>query len=219
VAPSQHRVWETIAESFDRNRTRTWPHVESFLGGLAPGASVLDIMAGNGRHTKSILEAGLAATWTDWSRPAAAICARRYPQADVVVADAVALPFHAATFDAAILVAGLHSLVSPAARSKALVEARRVLRPGARMQVTVWSRDAPRFAGQGEPGAPLEATIPWRSDGHDEARHYFLYTRDRLRADLVAAGFEIRGLEDVAIVSRGAPDNLVATVALPGPPS
>lgn len=205
----QHAVWERIADSFDRSRTRTWPHVEAFLGSLPPGSRVLDLMAGNGRHTRSILEAGHGATWVDWSRPAARIAARRYPDADVVAADAVALPLATGSFDAAILVAGLHSLPTSAGRHACLAELRRVLRPGGRAQVTVWSRDAPRFAGLGEPGEPLDVELPWRSHGHDEPRQYHLYTPAALRADVAAAGFHVRAASQVAVVSRTVPDNLV----------
>ncbi|MFO1532762.1 MAG: class I SAM-dependent methyltransferase [Thermoplasmatota archaeon] len=209
AAPDQHRVWEAIAASFDQSRVRRWPHVEAYLSGLAPRSRVLDLMAGNGRHTASILAAGHAATWLDWSRPAAKIAARRYPDADVVVADAGALPFGTGTFDAAIFVAGLHSLPTPAGRAACLRELHRVLAGGGTAQVTVWSRDAPRFRAQGEPGAPLDVVLPWRSHGHDEPRHYHLYTASALRSELADAGFTVGGEAAVAVVGPQ-PDNLVA---------
>lgn len=207
----QHRVWEAIATSFDRSRTRRWPHVEAFLATLPAGSRVLDLMAGNGRHTASILEAGHVAMWLDWSRPAARIAARRYPQASVAVGDATALPLLDSSFDAAILVAGLHSLPTAAGRSACLRELWRVLRPGGLAQVTVWSRDAPRFRGEGQAGEAIDVVIPWRSHGHDEERHYHLYTPQALRTEAEAAGFVVADEAAVAIVSAE-PDNLVATV-------
>jgi len=205
----QHRVWEAIALSFDRSRTRRWPHVEAFLRSIPPRSRVLDLMAGNGRHTASILEAGHAAAWLDWSRPAAGIAARRYPQAVVAVGDATSLPFRDAAFDAVILVAGLHSLPTAAGRAACLRELRRVLRPGGLAQVTVWSRDAPRFRGEGQEGEALDVVIPWRSHGHDEERHYHLYTPTALRTEVEAAGLAVADEAAVAIVSAE-PDNLVA---------
>jgi len=210
--PDQHRVWEAIAASFDQSRTRRWPHVEAFLDTLPRGALVLDLMAGNGRHTACIVERGQDALWIDWSRPAARIVRRRLPMVDTVVADATHLPLADASVDAAIVVAGLHSLPTPAARRACLRELRRVLLPGGRAQVTVWSRDAPRFAAQGTPGQPLDVVLPWRSHGHDEARTYHLYTPDALRADVGAAGFHVMREAQVAVVSRTTPDNLVVEV-------
>jgi ubiquinone/menaquinone biosynthesis C-methylase UbiE len=212
VGDRQHGVWEAIAHSFDRSRTRTWPHVEAYLRSLPPNSRVLDLMGGNGRHTRSVLEAGHRAVWLDWSRPAARIVAGRYPGAATLVADATRLPLADGAADACIFVAGLHCLPTPESRAAALRELRRVLRPGGTAQVTVWSRDAPRFRAEGTPGKPLDVILPWRSDGHDEERPYHLYTPDALAADLRGAGFVLEGnVESVAVVAREA-DNLVATV-------
>lgn len=213
VSRSQHAVWESIAESFDRNRTRTWPHVEAFLRGLPAGSRVLDLMGGNGRHLASIRAAGHASIWADFSRPASRIVARRHPEAAVVVADACAVPLAEASCGAAILVAGLHSLPTAQARSACLGELRRVLRPSGQAQVTVWSRDAPRFRDQGKPGEPLDVVIPWRSDGHDAPRHYYLYTPDALRGDLEAAGLQVASIGPASVVAPD--DNLVAHVVRP----
>lgn len=207
----QHAVWEAIAESFDRNRTRRWPHVERFLAALAPHSEVLDLMGGNGRHIAAIEAAGHRALWVDWSRPASRIVRERYPRADVVCADATHLPLPDASADAAVWVAGLHSLPSAATRKAALAELHRVLRPGARAQVSVWSRDAPRFANQGTAGEPIDVVMPWRSDGHDAPREYHLYTPAALRDALADAGFLVASLDAVAVVSD-MPDNLVAEV-------
>lgn len=210
----QHGVWEAIAASFDRTRTRPWPHVEAFAQSLvvpaAPGLRVLDLMGGNGRHLPTLLAAGHDAVWTDFSRPAARIVAARYPQAHVVPADATRLPFVDATFDACIFVAGLHAVPDAAARAACLKELHRVLRPGAPAQITVWSREAARFRDQGEPGQPLDVVLPWRSDGHDAPRHTYLYTATALRHDLQAAGFTVTSLQPATVVTEA--DNLVAVV-------
>jgi ubiquinone/menaquinone biosynthesis C-methylase UbiE len=204
----QHRVWEAIAHSFDASRTRRWPHVEAFLRTLPAGSRVLDLMAGNGRHVASIEEAGHRAVWLDWSRPMARLAGRRYPRADVVVGDVTALPLRDACVDAAIVVAGLHSVPTAEGRARCLQDLHRVLRPGGEVQVTVWSRDAPRFRAIGNPGEDLDVVLPWRSHGHDEPRPYHLYTQATLRRDLGAAGFEVTGEGTASVV--GPDDNLVA---------
>lgn len=203
----QRATWEAIAASFDRTRARPWPHVEGFLAALPQGARLLDLMAGNGRHSLVAADAGLAPVWLDWSQALAALSAARRPQVPHVVADAEALPFAHATFDAAVCVAALHGLPDADQRAACLRELRRVLRPGAPVQVTVWSRAAPRF--RDVPAGEHDVVVPWRADGLDEARTYHLYTPASLRAALVDAGFHVERVDEVAIAAP-APDNLVA---------
>ena len=156
-------------------------------------------MCGNGRH----LRPGMVGL--DWSRP---LVAAAGPAA--AMGDATRLPFPDACFDAAICVAGLHGLPDPAGRAASLREMHRVLRPGGGAQVTVWSRDAPRFQGTAGDG-PVDVVVPWRRDGHDVPRTYHLYTTGSLRAACEAAGFHVLAVQGVAIASDEA-DNLVATL-------
>lgn len=205
MARDQREVWTAIADSFDRTRQRPWPHVAAFLEGLPPSSRVLDLMAGNGRHARVAAEAAHRVVALDWSRPLVA----RSP-GDRLLADATRLPLRSGLFDACVFVAGLHGLPAAEGRAACLGELHRVLRPGGAAQVTVWSRDAPRFRGLGMPGEPFDVDVPWRAGGHDEVRHYHLYTAASLRHDLEAAGFAVDRVEEVAIVGDE-PDNLVAT--------
>lgn len=201
----QREVWDAIAAGFDRTRARPWPHVEAFLRTLPAGARVLDLMAGNGRHAKVADAMGLACVALDWSRPL--LAAGRRPHASVL-GDAVRLPFADASFDACVYVAGLHGLPSAALRRQSVLELRRVLRPGAPTQVTVWSRTAPRF--RGLPADQHDVVVPWKADGLREERTYHLYNADSLRIHLAGAGFRVDELVAVR-VAADEPDNLVAT--------
>lgn len=206
----QREVWDAIAASFDRTRARPWPHVEGFLAALPKGTRVLDLMAGNGRHSLVAADGGLDPVWLDWSRALATLSSERLPHIPHVVADATRLPFADATFDAAICVAALHGLPDPEHRAASLTELRRVLKPDAPAQLTVWSRDAPRF--RDLPARETDVVVPWKADGFDEARTYHLYRPESLRAALEGAGFRVHRIDEVAIASKE-PDNLVALVA------
>jgi SAM-dependent methyltransferase len=206
VVADQREVWTAIADSFDRTRQRPWPHVVAFLDALPQGSRVLDLMAGNGRHARAAVAKGHEVLALDWSRPLLA----RAP-GDRVLADAVRLPLRSGAFDACVFVAGLHGIPSVEGRAACLGELRSVLRDGGTAQVTVWSRDAPRFRGEGTPGEPLDLDVPWRAGGHDQARSYHLYTTASLRQALEAAGFVVDQVEAVAVAS-GEADNLVAWV-------
>ncbi|MEK6975725.1 MAG: class I SAM-dependent methyltransferase [Candidatus Thermoplasmatota archaeon] len=203
----QREVWDAIAASFDRTRARPWPHVEGFLAALPQGARVLDLMAGNGRHSLVADDAGLDAVWLDWSRALATLSSERLPHIPHIVADAARLPFADASFDAAICVAALHGLPDPDTRAASLRELKRVLKPDAPAQLTVWSRDAPRF--RDLPARETDVVVPWKADGFDEARTYHLYRPAALRAALEGAGFRVHGIDEVAIAAKE-PDNLVA---------
>lgn len=205
VVDEQHRVWTAIADSFDRTRQRAWPHVTAFLREAPAGARVLDLMAGNGRHAKVAQASGLDVVALDWASSLVA----KSPGA--VVGDAVQLPFNDESFDAAIYVAGLHGLPTAAARTASLRELRRVLRPGGRAQITVWSRNAPRFANLKLPPGPADVRVPWKADGHDASRFYHLHTEASLREALLQADFHVDALAAVAAGGTTA-DNLVAAV-------
>ncbi len=214
----QHRVWEAIAESFDRTRQRTWPIVDDFVATLPPKQRALDVMAGTGRHTHLLADGGHDAVWLDWSRPAARLAAER--GLSTVVGDATALPLRDAAFDAALYIAGLHGIPDPDARAASLRELRRVLRPGGRALVTVWGRFAPRFADlPGSVDEPADVVVPWRADGHDEQRTYHLYTVESLSAAALGAGFEVERVEEVQVASRAGPDNVMAVLRRPATPS
>lgn len=205
MASDQRRVWTAIADAFDRTRQRPWPHVAAFIQALPPASVVLDLMAGNGRHSRVAAEAAHHPVALDWSLPLV-----RRAHGDKVLADATRLPLRDATMDAAVYCAGLHGLPTAEARAASLSELRRVLRPRATAQVTVWSRDAPRFQGIGLPPGPADVVLPWKSGDRQEQRHYHLYTGEALRDDLEAAGFEVEGLQAVTIAEPS--DNLVAIV-------
>jgi SAM-dependent methyltransferase len=186
VAADQRRVWTAIADSFAATRQQPWPHVVAFIEGLPPASRVLDLMCGNGRHARVAAEAAHHTLALDWSLPLV-----RMAHGDRVLGDATRLPLRDAAVDAAVFCAGLHGIPTAQGRAACLQELCRVLVPGGVTQMTVWSRDAPRFAALGTPGEPADVEVPWRAGGHDEPRAYHLYTAGSLRADLQAAGFRV----------------------------
>jgi tRNA (uracil-5-)-methyltransferase TRM9 len=210
-APDQRAVWERIADSFDCSRRRTWPHVEEYLKGLPAKSQVLDLMCGNGRHTKLAQKFGHDVVSFDWSKPLVQVSHERYGSG--VVGDATALPFSNGAFDACIYVAGWHGISTPAGRDESLRELHRVLRPGSTAQITNWSREAPRFASVGVPGESVDVMIPWRSDGHDEDRTYHLTTGSGFTEQCETAGFEVFDAFNVSVVAQPpAIDNHVVLV-------
>lgn len=148
------------------------------VAGLGPGSAVLDIGSGSGRDLATFRAGGYRAVGIDASEKLAHHARKAAP---VVCADMRTMPFTDHTFDAALAAASLLHLPDPDAAS-ALVEIRRVLRPGGRLVVAVKAGDG--------------------TDVDRAGRYFRLYTDTELDAALTAAGFTIVTRQTDADVRR-----------------
>ncbi|XP_074322653.1 tRNA (carboxymethyluridine(34)-5-O)-methyltransferase isoform X1 [Apium graveolens] len=130
-----HRVYDAIAPHFSSTRFAKWPKVATFLNSLAPGSLILDAGCGNGKYLG--LTADSFFIGCDISAPLVGICADRGHE--VVVADAVNLPYRTGYGDAAISIAVLHHLSTEIRRRKAIDELVRVVKRGGLVLITVWA--------------------------------------------------------------------------------
>ena len=139
----EHEGWQTVSagyqEHFGRLTGQTVPATLE-AAGIAGGMRVLDVCTGPGILAAAILAQGAAPVGLDFSSEALEIARRGVPEAEFHQGDAQELPFADETFDAAVCGYGLLHVPEP---EKALSEMRRVLRPGARMAVSVWEGPKP----------------------------------------------------------------------------
>lgn len=140
--------------------------LDEFLA-ASPGPVVLDVGAGSGTFSKLLSTRGFEVTSTDVSGDALEVLRARLP-GPVVRADATALPFLDASFDAVILGEVLEHVEDD---STALSEAARVLRPTGVLAVSV-------------PRNPA-----WFSGSDHWAGHFRRYTREELVGRAESAGF------------------------------
>jgi tRNA (uracil-5-)-methyltransferase TRM9 len=105
---------------------------------------------------------------------------------ELALADATSLPFPDNTFDCAIAIAVYHNISGEEQRRKALIELRRVLKPGAAAFITVWNKWQPMFWFKRK-----EVYIPWKSRKKTLYRYYYLYSYPELRAVLAQTGLQI----------------------------
>ena len=175
-----------------------------------PPATVLDIGGAAGAYALWLAEAGYAVHLVDpvqrlVEQAERRSAAYRRPLASCRVGDARALAFPDGSADIVLLLGPLYHLTESADRSRALGEARRVLRPGGRLfaaAISRWasaldglSRDLfrdPRFA------AIVEQDLrDGRHRNTTERLDYFttayFHRPDELRAEVVEAGFMIDG--------------------------
>ncbi len=117
--------------------------------------------------------------------------ARRYSHkfefpVNLFMADAYKLPFADGSFDFAIAIASYHHLKGHQRQLEALLELKRVLKPGGEAFITVWNRCQTRFWFKGR-----EMALPWRSKGGIIQRYYYLFTYWEIEALVRQAGFRI----------------------------
>jgi demethylmenaquinone methyltransferase/2-methoxy-6-polyprenyl-1,4-benzoquinol methylase len=100
------------------------------------GQSVLDLAAGTGSSSVVFCKPGVRVVAGDFSQGMLAVGRKRHPEIEFVFADATALPFQKAEFDAVTISFGLRNVVDT---SKALREMLRVTKPGGRLVVCEFS--------------------------------------------------------------------------------
>jgi tRNA (uracil-5-)-methyltransferase TRM9 len=107
-------------------------------------------------------------------------------EVNLVLGDAVHLPYSDETFDRAISVATYHHIKGGEDKETALRELRRVLKPGGEAFITVWNRWQPRFWFSGR-----ETTVTWRTKGETLHRYYYLFSYAELERLVKRARLEI----------------------------
>ncbi|KAK6940116.1 Methyltransferase type 11 [Dillenia turbinata] len=132
-----HRVYDAIAPHFSATRFAKWPKVASFLSSLNSGSLVLDAGCGNGKYLGLVPSCYFIGC--DISAPLINICADGGHE--VVVADAVNLPYRSCFGDAAISIAVLHHLSTEERRKRAVCELVRAVKKGGLVLITVWAKE------------------------------------------------------------------------------
>jgi len=132
-----HRVYDAIAPHFSSTRFAKWPKVAAFLESLPSGSVILDAGCGNGKYLG--LNPSCFFIGCDISHPLIKICSDKGQE--VLVADAVNLPYREEFGDAAISIAVLHHLSTENRRKKAIEELVRVVKPGGFVLITVWAAE------------------------------------------------------------------------------
>jgi tRNA (uracil-5-)-methyltransferase TRM9 len=132
-------VYDGIAEKYSEVRNAPWSEMDFLFGKyLMSGDKVLDIGCGNGRFYDSFTANDVDYTGIDNSANLLKIAIKEHPDARFLIASALNLPFSDGVFDAVYSIAVLHHMPSDDLRKDFIEEARRVLKPGGKMVMTVW---------------------------------------------------------------------------------
>jgi len=132
-----------FSSAFTYGRAKIDKMVDELFSSLPKGAAILDVGCGTGEHLKRALGHGLKAAGVEPAPAMLSVARRDVPQARLEDGVATRLPFGDGEFDAVIMIEVLRYLDLPDIEL-ALSEARRVLRPGGKILVTLvnrWSLD------------------------------------------------------------------------------
>ncbi len=160
----------SVADVYERGRPEYAPAVAGALSaelGLTPGAPVLDLAAGTGKLTRALVAAGLDVVAVEPQAPLRERLAATVGSQRVRDGLAEAIPLPDASVDAVTVADGFHWFD----QERALVEVRRVLRPGGGLAVisTVpdwsgasWAHELGTLVERVRPEHPHFDGPPWR---------------------------------------------------------
>ena len=194
---SVRRTYERIGAHFSKTREYAWPEVESFVDDAPACETALDIGCGNGRHAALLADAADRVIGLDASRALLGAAAERVgDRASLLLGDAASLPLAANTVDLAVYVATLHHLPTSADRRASLDELDRVLAPGGRALVSVWSTAHDRFDAPADAETGFATTVDWTLPGGETVpRFYHIYAPAEFRRELDDSGLSTVSFE------------------------
>lgn len=132
-------VYDQIAEKYASVRDEAWSEMDFLFGKfLKTGDKVLDIGCGNGRFYDSFIKNNVFYTGIDNSENLINIAKKNHSEGEFLLASALNLPFNDEEFDAVYAIAVLHHIPSEELRHLFMEEARRVLKKGGYLILTVW---------------------------------------------------------------------------------
>ncbi|MCX4448803.1 class I SAM-dependent methyltransferase [Streptomyces sp. NPDC087866] len=184
----ERRIWDGQADAYARTAARLCIRTVPALldaAGVGAGTRLLDVGCGTGNVSSAALARGAAVRAVDAEPGMVAATRRAAPGAEARTGTLPQLPYADGEFDAVVANFVLNHVGRPL---EALVELRRVARPGGRIAVTVWQ--LPGTPGQTLVGRAAQAaglTRPGWMATVDEERN-FPRTPDGLAALIEAAG-------------------------------
>lgn len=218
-------TWNAIAHSFDSTRRKTWKECIDFIEELPETSVVVDIGSGNGRHLIPCAKHCKKVIGLDVSDSLLKIIEKKLDEnrlnnVDLIHSDAVNIPLKDNSVDAVMCVATLHNIAARFRRVKSLNEINRILKPGGKAIISVWSRWQDKYRqhflkkcltrfDKTEFG---DIYISWKQHGLNIPRYYHLYSKRELKQDLNKAGFEVIQLAGVKYFSEKYYDNYFAII-------
>lgn len=183
----QNKVWDKIANSWNKYRKVISPTVKDFLKNS--NGKILDLGCGSGRNL--IYKKDQEYYCVDFSKKMIELAKKNAKEkkinANFFVMKSNKLNFKDNYFDSVLCWALLHCIDSKEKRKKTLKEIYRVLKPNAKALISTWSNNSPRLKNK-----PKECFVPWSiKENIKEQRYTYIYDLEELKEDLEDIGFKI----------------------------
>lgn len=199
---NQQKVWNAIAEDWNKFRQKQMTEVIEFLEDKK--GNILDLGCGSGRHL--IKNSNLKFYGVDFSeemiKHAKINSKEKQIKAEFLISSLGNLSFEDNYFDSAIYIAALHCVISKEERENSLRELLRVLKPKSQTLITVWSKNHKKLVNH-----PKDATIAWKTKTEELHRYYYIYEKEELKELLESVGFKIISIKEdnkniIAVVKK-----------------
>jgi ubiquinone/menaquinone biosynthesis C-methylase UbiE len=219
---SPEKTWNTIAESFDITRKKPWQPVLSFVSSAAPVECLVDIGCGNGRHLIPSSAHIKHVIGIDLSIKLLRITRDHIPSTSgnisLLHASALSLPLGPQSVDIVLYIASLHNIYGRKNRIQSLKEVNRILKPGGKALITVWSQHQPKFkeqlrqATQSKSMEKGDILLYWRQHKLNIPRYYHLYDEEEFIHDIQQSSLTLTECKNLQLGSTGIKDNYFAFV-------
>jgi tRNA (uracil-5-)-methyltransferase TRM9 len=133
------KVYEEIADDFNRTRYSHWSFVHTFISSLVPNTTVLDLGCGNGKYLSVRNDLNLYAL--DNCVNLIKIVQNKYPTVKTFISDVTDTKFESNYFDSIISIAVIHHLSTKERRIEMLKEIIRILKVGSQCLITAWATE------------------------------------------------------------------------------
>ena len=137
------KVYDIIAKDFSQTRIFTWKWTDDFMKNIPKGSTILDIGCGNGRNLgyNDMIMYGIDIS-IEQLKNFSQKTIREFP--NLIQSNMISIPFRNNIFDYILVIASFHHLNTLEERIYCLSEMNRVLRPGGKILLSVWSINQPK---------------------------------------------------------------------------
>jgi len=139
ILDDNRKTYDEIAGDFSRTRADIWQEFDIFSEYIKDGDKILDLGCGNGRLINLFKYKKINYLGVDNSKKLLEFARLKYPNYEFLLFDGLKIPAKANQFDTVFCIAVFHHIPSKHLRLDFLEEIKRVLKPGGRVILTVWS--------------------------------------------------------------------------------